>query len=234
MKRSALSILLAGVIALVFIGVGAATQLDLKFPPNSLPWRPVELDQPPHWMTHWQIRRLHADPEQCRDALTRAKIGFTPMADKQSGEACGFRNVVRTQKAPIAFSITPYATCAMTAGLIWYQNRLQALAQDYMNSRLVRIDQIGTYACRNINNAEDGNRSQHATANAMDISGFTFANGRTARIARDWGKDTPQGRFLAAAHTEGCGIFNAVLGPEYNKLHADHFHLDMGPAWICR
>ena len=234
MKRSGLSMLLAGLIALVFIVVGAATQLDLEFPPNSLPWRQVELDKPPHWLAHWQVRRLHTDPVQCRDALTRAGLRFTPMADKDSGEACGFRSVVRTERAPIAFSITPSATCGMTAGLLWYQGRLQAIAKEHMGSRVTRIEQIGTYACRNVNNAEDGNRSQHATANAMDISGFTFADGRTARVARDYGKDTPRGRFLAAAHTEACGIFNAVLGPEYNKLHADHFHFDMGPAWICR
>lgn len=226
--------LIAGLIALVFIGVGAATQLNLSFPPNSLPWRPVELDQKPHWLAHWQARALHADPVLCRDALTRAKVDFMPMADKETGEQCGFKDVVRTQRSAIAYNIMPNTTCGMAAGLVWYQNQLQEIARREMGASLTRIEQIGTYACRNVNNAEDGNRSQHAGANAMDISDFRFADGRSASVARDFGRDTAQGRFLAAAHDAACGIFNAVLGPNYNRAHADHFHFDMGPSWICR
>ncbi len=226
--------LIAGLIALAFIVVGAASQLNLSFPPNSLPWRSVELDQPPHWLAHWQARALHSDPVLCRDALTRARVRFTPLADKESGAQCGFRDVVRTEKSAIPYSITPHATCGLSAGLVWYQNQLQDIAQREMGTTLTRIEQIGTYACRNVNNAQDGNRSQHASANAMDISGFRFADGRTAMVKRDFGKDTAQGRFLIAAHNQACGIFNAVLGPRYNKLHADHFHFDMGPSWICR
>jgi hypothetical protein len=25
-----------------------------------------------------------------------------------------------------------------------------------------------------------------------------------------------------------------VLGPDYNAAHRNHFHLDMGPWWVCR
>jgi len=234
MKRSGLSIFLASLAALVFIGLGIALQQDWRFPPNSLPWRPVELDRPPHWLAHWQMRRLHADAERCRDALTRARQTFTPLADRKSGEMCGFENVVRTERPPVPFNIAPIATCGLSAGLVWYQGRLEDIALREMGSRLVRIEQIGTYACRNVNNLESGNRSQHATANAIDIAAFHFAGGQSARVARDYGKDSPEGRFLAAAHDAACGIFNAVLGPEYNRQHADHFHFDMGPAWICR
>lgn len=226
--------LLAGLLALGFIGVGVAVQRDLQFPPNSLPWRPVELDQPPHWLAHWQMRALHSHPDQCRDALARAGLKFTPLADKQSGAQCGFIGVVRIDGAPIPYNITPSATCGVSAGLLWFQGRLQEIAHREMGSRVTRIEQIGTYACRNVNNADSGNRSQHATANAMDISGFVFADGRMARVARDYGRDTPEGRFLAGAHAAACGIFNVVLGPDYNMLHADHFHLDMGGARICR
>src|SRR5690606_893889 len=113
---------------------------------------------------------------------------------KQSGPQCGFTNVIRTEAAPIPYNIAPNATCSVSAGLLWFQGRLQEIAAREMGSRVTRIEQIGTYACRNVNNAESGNRSQHATANAMDISGFVFADGRTARVARDWGRDTPEGR----------------------------------------
>jgi hypothetical protein len=103
-----------------------------------------------------------------------------------------------------------------------------------MHAGLVRIDQLGTFACRNVDSEAVGPRSQHATANAIDIAAFHFADGRTASVARDYGKDSAQGRFLDAAHDAACGLFNTVLGPRYNRLHATHFHLDMGPYRICR
>jgi hypothetical protein len=49
-----------------------------------------------------------------------------------------------------------------------------------------------------------------------------------------YGKLTPEGRFLEAAHDPACRVFKGVLGPQYNRLHAGHFHLDMGPYLICR
>ena len=40
---------------------------------------------------------------------------------------------------------------------------------------------------------------------------------------------TSQGKlaFLHAAHKVGCRTFGTVLGPEANKTHRNHFHVDM-------
>ena len=234
MKRSALSMLFARLIALAFIGIGVAIQQDFRFPPNSLPWRPVDLDRGPHWLAHWQMHRLKSDGALCRQALARSQLRFTPLADRVLGQGCTYENVIRSDVSPITYNITPSATCALTAALYWYQGRLQAIALREMKSKLMRIDHVGIFACRNVNNEADGSRSQHASANAIDIEAFRFADGRRVSVMRDYGRPTDAGRFLAAARQEACGIFNGVLGPDYNRLHASHFHLDMGPYWICR
>jgi hypothetical protein len=42
--------------------------------------------------------------------------------------------------------------------------------------------------------------------------------------------------FLRAIHKAACAIFSTVLGPEANRAHKNHFHLDMAPragANIC-
>ena len=31
-----------------------------------------------------------------------------------------------------------------------------------------------------------------------------------------------------------CDYFNVVLSPEYNALHHDHLHFDLGPYRTCR
>jgi hypothetical protein len=50
--------------------------------------------------------------------------------------------------------------------------------------------------------------------------------------------DAPDGKsaFLRAAHQAACAIFKTVLGPEANRAHRNHFHLDMSQrrsAAIC-
>ncbi|OJT95795.1 MAG: hypothetical protein BGN82_09745 [Alphaproteobacteria bacterium 65-7] len=233
------AVMLAALVALLLVGVGWFLRNEDSFPPNSLPWKPVVLDAPPGWIAHWQMGRLKADRDTCRAALaTASRLRFEPLKDRAMGAACGFDNVVRADAGPVAFTPRVTATCAMQAALYWYQRQLAAPALAHMQSPLVRITQLGTFSCRNVNNGQgnneqDGRRSEHAAANAIDIAVFHFADGRSVSVLRDYAKDTAQGRFLAAARDEACRVFNAVLGPDYNRLHADHFHLDMGGARIC-
>ena len=231
----AFSAVLAGVIALTLVVVGWFWRNEDRFPANSLPWKPMTLDAPPRWLAHWQINRLKWDGERCRDTLkTASRLDVMALADREMDAECRFENVVRATSSPVAFIPRVTATCAVTAALYWYQGQLADAASEHMGSKLIAITQLGTYACRNINNAKDGRRSQHASANAIDIAAFHFANGKRVSVLHDFGKPTPEGRFLDAAQAQACGIFNIVLGPRYNKQHADHFHLDMGRFLMCR
>jgi hypothetical protein len=230
---SGLSIFLAGTISFLIVGVGYLYQNHIHIAPNTLPWEPIDLNAPPGWIARWQLSRLSADGARCRAALDATPQNITPLKDRRIDDACGFVNVVRVERSPIAFAPPTTATCDLTAALFWYQQKLQEAAQSQMHARLVRIDQLGTFACRNVNSEAVGSRSQHATANAIDVAGFYFADGRVATVARDYGKPSAEGRFLDAAHGAACGLFNTVLGPRYNRLHATHFHLDMGPYRIC-
>jgi hypothetical protein len=224
------------VLALIgVVAAGAAIYENwLRIPPNRLPWGPVTLDAPPGWLAHIQLNSLSMDGDACRAALSRSTLRFTPLSDRVTGTGCGFTDVVRSDESPIAFNHHVTATCSLTAALYWYQQRLNIAAARDLKARVVRIDQLGTYACRNINSEAAGRRSQHATANAIDIAAFHMSDGRTVSVAADYGKPTPEGRFLDDAHDAACGLFNIVLGPKFNKLHANHFHLDMGPFRFCR
>ena len=227
--------LLAAAIALMLVAMGWFWSNEDQFPPNSLPWKPVTLDAPPRWLAHWQINRLKWDAQLCRDAIkTASRLEVMALADRQMRGECRFENVMRASASPIDFSPRVTATCAVTAALYWYQGQLAEAAATHIGSPITGITQLGTYACRNVNNQKEGRLSQHATANAIDIAAFHFANGKRVSVLRDFGKDTPEGRFLDAAHGEACSVFNVVLGPRYNKLHADHFHLDMGGFLMCR
>lgn len=109
-----------------------------------------------------------------------------------------------------------------------------SIAERLLGARVARLNHCGSYACRNVANSENGRRSQHATANALDVAGFRLADGREVSVVRHWAEDGAKGRLLAEVHEAACSRFAAVLGPGYNAAHADHFHLDMGAFGLCR
>jgi hypothetical protein len=195
----------------------------------------VVLDAPPGWIAHWQMHRLKADGGRCRAALAASsRLRVVPVLDRHLDGDCGYFDAVRLERSAVPFDSPVTSACALAAAFAWYQGALQQTAARQMHSRLVRMDHAGVFACRNVNHQAEGSRSEHATANAIDITAFHFADGRTASVLRDYGKPTPQGRFLEQARQAACQVFNGVLGPRYNRLHASHFHLDMGPYLICR
>lgn len=228
-NRGGCGLLMAALIGLLLAGLGWLYANEDLFAPNSLPWKPVTLDAPPGWLAHWQLNRLKRDAAACRSALAGASaLTFVALPDRRIDDRCGFDTVVRVEDSPVDFAPRVTATCSMTAALYWYQRALEPVAETIMHSRLTGIRQLGTFSCRNVNNESGGNRSQHATANAIDIAAFRFADGRTADVLRDYGRLSPEARFLDAAHARACGLFGVVLGPRYNRLHANHFHFDMG------
>lgn len=89
---------------------------------------------------------------------------------------------------------------------------------------------VGTnYACRNVNNAKDGNLSFHAFGDALDVIGFSLEDGRTITVETAWPGTVEQGsRIIRFAHDAACMHFTTVLGPEANELHRDHLHIDLG------
>jgi hypothetical protein len=222
---------LALLVVIAFLGWRAMYWL----PENAKPWGQVQLDRKPTMFANWQINILAFAPRTCRAALDRAKIKYVALPFQPEVDGCGIDNGVRVTSLGAKFSSPVDATCSLTAALAWWEEAANKHAKAILGSNLARIDQIGTYACRNVIGSPRlaGSRSMHATANAIDVAGFRLANGKRISVERDWGKPTPEGRFLAAVRGEGCRFFNAVLSPDYNRAHHDHFHLDLGFWRTC-
>ena len=71
-----------------------------------------------------------------------------------------------------------------------------------------------------------GDFSEHATADALDVADFTLADGRSISVLRDWKGEGEDAQFLRAVRDGACDLFATVLSPDYNAAHRDHFHLD--------
>jgi hypothetical protein len=143
--------------------------------------------------------------------------------------ACGIDDPVRvTSVAGIHLSQPALVGCPMARRLAdWLTGTAQAEARLRLGAGIIEVTVMGSYACRTRNNA-GGRRSEHARGRAIDIGGFTLSTGERVTVARDWGK-TPAGAFLREIWRKGCGPFATVLGPDANRQHKDHLHLDTAP-----
>ena len=169
--------------------------------------------------------------------LRQPQILSEPIADVSEDRGCGVANGVRLATAGGARLALGRVTCETAAALaLWMEHEVQPNAVRMLGTRVASVTHFGSYACRNIKGSPwlGAIRSEHATANAVDITGFVLADGRTVSILRDWPRDGAEARFLHAAHRGACRYFRGVLGPRYNDLHKDHFHLDRGAISHCR
>jgi hypothetical protein len=95
-----------------------------------------------------------------------------------------------------------------------------------------------SYVCRRRNNAETGKLSEHATGNAVDISGFVFSDGSRFDIQLRDRTGTAQESFQKAIRFGACQYFTTVLGPGSDAHHDDHLHFDLaqrrGGYRLCR
>ncbi len=208
----------------------------LHIPPRYNPWAPLDLTAPTNLLTRYKLYRIKRNPDLCLQALRRTDIDFRPLDDQPGGE-CPLANIVRVSKAGASFSHSFTAFCPLAAAWeIFRHNTLQQAAEKYFSQPVTKVDHVGTYACRNVYNRAEGRLSEHARANAIDVTAFVLADGTVINVERDWNssRQPQKAAFLRDIHQGACQAFNVVFGPGHNAAHANHFHFDMGGFWACR
>jgi hypothetical protein len=222
--------------AVVFLLAFAAAAFFVieRLPPQDSPFAPLHLDHPVGFATRMKLTALREDPVACRDAISRSALETTPAPDRSEGAFCGMREAVAIRRSFIPWSGPVHVTCPLAAALyVWEHDVVAPAASRHLGTRVTRIDHLGTYACRRVYGSATGRPSQHATANAIDVSGFRLADGRRISLARGWTGSPAERVFLREVRDGSCRVFRTVLSPDYNAAHADHFHFDTGPYAIC-
>ncbi|WP_439534163.1 extensin-like domain-containing protein [Polymorphobacter sp.] len=196
--------------------------------PQKLPWTPLSLNHPVGPFTARKIGALADDTPQCLTLLDAANVAHTPLPPLER-DGCGYDNAVTLRPGgAIAPRLQPAGvgvSCPVAAGLaVWEREILRPAAQRHFQSEVAAIDHYGSYSCRNIGGGS--NRSEHATANAIDIAGIRLKNGTRITVASHWTDNGPRGAFLREIRDGACQVFGTTLSPDYNAAHADHFHFD--------
>lgn len=229
MRRVLLLLVVVGVFGVPL----AVYQQWLDVPPRWNPWAPLDIRATPNLLTPFKLWRLEADPVLCQQALATSPLRYTALADSSPAADCPLQNTLRVQASEVRFSSSFIATCPLAVAFTLFERHaLQPAAQEVFGQPVVQVEHVGSFACRNI--AGSQRRSQHASANALDIVGFRLRDGRRISVLRDWPKDSAEADFLRLVHKGACTSFNVTLGPAYNVAHRDHFHVDMGLLRMCR
>jgi hypothetical protein len=186
-----------------------------------------------------QVLPPRPEVRACLADLGQRKAAFSPLPDKYYGAGCSTLGTVRidslkSDDAKLALTNLGPVTCPLADTFAaWARFGADRAAQQILGSPIVRIETMGSYNCRNV--AGSGRRSAHATANAIDVSGFVLADGRRITVQGNWNDKSPAvRRFFAAIHTSACKRFGTVLGPAYNAAHKDHLHLELSGQAFCK
>ena len=187
--------------------------------------------EPPRTTTRPLADRGSADTLQCHIDLAREHILFRRLPDQRFAGGCSAIGAVQLVNMGTPAAGLRAMTCPLARQFArWSRESLQPAADQWLHSRIVRMETFGTYACRTRDNIPGERLSQHAFANAVDVSGFQLEDGRHVTVEQGWrGSDDRVRRFLRQIHQGGCRRFNIGLSPDADRFHYNHLHFDMGP-----
>jgi hypothetical protein len=211
---------------------GLATLGAWQAPPQHLPWTKLAMSDPVGLFTHGKI--AHADGQLCRTIMAQGGVSYVNAPEETSGAFCSHHDAVRLDGGTAPLAPAAVMTCGEAlAYALWERQVVQMAAYQHLGSGVVAVDHYGAYSCRRMYGDAALPVSEHASANALDIAGFTLADGRHISVARDWNDAGENGQFLHAVRDGACDVFAVTLSPDFNAEHADHLHLDMGKGKVC-
>lgn len=205
----------------------------------------------------WSETEIIAAKAKCTEALSSIQLDYEPLPPIKKG-LCGAPSpiLLKSVGSSPAVAIDPPATvtCTLAKALSdWLTETVQPQAMTIFNSAVTKVH-AGSYACRNRNSAVNRPLSEHALANAIDISDFVLASGEQIAVAETWhndaaslplpkptrlsgttfraqrasvSSDARQKAFLRFVQDKACANFGTVLGPGADEAHKSHLHLDM-------
>ncbi|MDR0808806.1 MAG: extensin family protein [Gemmobacter sp.] len=155
----------------------------------------------------------------CGDPSIRG-ADLAPMVSKVKG--CGIEAPVKvTEIAGVKLSQPAIITCETAQATKQWIER--GMSPQFGANPVVKLQIAGSYTCRPRNGIKGAKVSEHGRGQALDISGFTLADGSMLSVKQDY----RQSKAIKASHKAACGIFGTTLGPGSDGHHEDHLHFDI-------
>lgn len=186
-----------------------------------------------------RVVSARSEDRTCFAELDRSGATFSALPDRYEARGCSALGAVQLNALAGdngRFSVSdigPVRCRTAQTFNAWARFGVDRAARQILGSQLARIETMGSYSCRNV--AGSSRRSAHASAQAIDVSAFVLADGRRISVKGDWSDGNHAERqFLRVVFQSACRRFGTVLGPDYNRAHEDHFHLEGTDTQFCR
>ncbi len=222
-------------LAVAGVGVWLIADRNSPLPPAWNPLAPMAVNDPVTPWTAMKLRRTASNTELCLAALA-GHAKFEVREPLIADEGCGIDPRVTLSSVGSADLVPLDTTCAIALRtVLWERHSVQRQAIELLGAGVANIHHQSSYNCRKIRteSGEGSRLSTHATAEAIDIAGVTLTDGRRLNLIDHWSGQTPEATFFRALRDGACEWFVTVLGPDYNALHRDHFHLQSVGWGLC-
>jgi hypothetical protein len=166
----------------------------------------------------------------CLKQLRGTGAEFVVATDAADKGQCHVENPVHLKSVgSIALPEAPLLNCRYAVAFSrWLSDSANPLARSKGYRALKKVSTGPGYECRGRNGDSSAKLSEHGRGNAVDITTFTFADGKTIAVSDAGNSSSGAYNMLKAIRTSACAPFTTVLGPGSNAAHASHFHLDLG------
>ncbi len=138
----------------------------------------------------WTDAEIAAAKAACDTALKDVALDYEALTPIKEG-ICGAPApiLVKSIGSDPKVAIDPPATmtCALAAGLAaWLKDKVQPDAKAMLGTQVVKLRNATSYSCRNRYGGATTPLSEHALANALDVSDFVFASGDHITVLDGW------------------------------------------------
>lgn len=180
----------------------------------------------------WTDAEVAMAKARCEAILKRIHAIAVPQPPIRQG-GCGTPAPVQLisigQNPQVSLSPPAIVNCDFAEALhTWMDGDVQKLALKHLGTKVIKIEVMSSYSCRNAYGRRGNKLSEHGTANALDIRGFVTERGRQAYVLEHWG--TPQREILARIAAEKAKAEKALAearaadkaAQDVQAAHKDH------------
>ena len=200
------------------------------------PLKPLSITDPLTPFTGYKLRGALSDPEICFAVLGQVLNLCACLTCKQRRSAIFGTGSNCVKRLACALNLLKRAAKRPSDCRSGHNMASKPAAETHLGTHVIQLLHNSSYNCRQIRSPQGsgGRMSTHATAEAIDIAGVVLASGERVPLLGNWSSGDEKQHFFHQIRDSACRWFRVTLGPEYNRLHADHFHLQHTGWGLCR
>ena len=171
----------------------------------------------------WSDDEIAAAKLDCAKLLSSVTLDYQPLPPLKEG-ICGAPAPILVKSiAGVAIEPSATMTCALASGVAtWISKTLQPQAKAMLGTQVVKLHNASSYACRNRYGGETTPLSEHALANALDVSEFVFASGETVTVLASWPRVADAPKPPDAERDDGIDRAGSGRKPQGDRGRGGH------------